>query len=215
MKLLKIAALVALSTALFGCVSSRSVLDVQAPQSANGTGQKVSIVAIDERHFEASPKQADTPSLKNSEEVGDLSITQRAVGRKRNGYGMAMGDILLPEGMTVSQLVAKSVAEGYRKAGYQVVEKAERDGDAKAVTVHITEFWSWFSPGAFSVALNNKARLNIATAGETKPLDIATDKRESMQLVVEGDWKEINETGLKAITEATTKELCARASCAK
>ncbi|MBC3949557.1 flagellar biosynthesis protein [Pseudomonas folii] len=215
MKHLKIAALLMLSTVLFGCVSSRSVIDVQTPQSPNGTGQKVTITAIDERRFETAPKQADTPSLKHAEEISDKKITERAIGRKRNSYGMAMGDVLLPEGKTVSQLIAKSVAEGYRKAGYQVVEAAEKNGETQAVTVHITEFWSWFSPGAFSIAVNNKARLNITSTGQPSPISLITDKRESMQLVVESDWKVITEEGLQAITEATVKELCAKGSCKK
>lgn len=215
MKHLKIAALLMFSTVLFGCVSSRSVVEVQSPQSANGMGQKVTITAIDERRFETAPKQADIPSLKNAEEITDKKITDRAIGRKRNSYGMAMGDVLLPEGITVSQLVARSIAEGYRKAGYQVVDNAEKNGDTKAVTVHITEFWSWFSPGAFSIAVNNKARLNIAVTGETTPVNLITDKRESMQLVVESDWKMITEEGLQAITEAMVKELCGKGSCPK
>jgi len=215
MKHMKIAALLMFSTVLFGCASSRSVIEVQSPQGTNGTGQKVTISAIDERRFEAAPKQADTPSLKNVEEITDKKITERAIGRKRNGYGMAMGDVLLPEGVTVSQLIERSIAEGYRKAGYQVVESAEQNGETQAVTVHITEFWSWFSPGAFSIAVNNKARLNIRVTGEATPINLITDKRESMQLVVESDWKVITEEGLQAITEATVKELCSKKSCTK
>lgn len=215
MKHIKIAALLILSTVLFGCVSSRSVVEVQSPQGPNGTGQKVTITAIDERRFEAAPKQADIASLKYAEEISDKKITERAIGRKRNSYGMAMGDVLLPEGQTVSQLVAKSIAEGYRKAGYQVVENAEKNGNTQAVTVRITEFWSWFSPGAFSIAVNNKARLNVTSTGGTAPINLITDKRESMQLVVESDWKVITEEGLQAITEAMVKELCGKGSCPK
>lgn len=215
MKDLRIAALLMMSTLLFGCATSRSVVDVQTPQGKNGTGQKVTITALDERQFTVKPPSADMPSLKNDEEISDKSITSRAIGRKRNGYGMALGDVLLPEGITVSQLVARSVAEGYRRAGYQVIEAAAKNGDTQAVTVRITEFWSWFSPGFMSVAANNKARLNITSAALTSPIALVTDKRDSMQVVTENDWKVIAEAGLQAITDATVKELCARGQCAK
>ncbi len=215
MKHLRIAALLMLSTLLFGCATSRSVVEVQTPQGKNGNGQKITITALDERQFMVKPPSADIPSLKNAEEIGDASITSRAIGRKRNGYGMALGDVLLPEGITVSQLVARSVAQGYRQAGYQVVEAAEKNGDAQAVTVRITEFWSWFSPGFFSVAANNKARLTLTSAAMTSPIVLVTDKRDSMQVVTENDWKVIAEAGMQAITDATVKELCARGHCAK
>ncbi|EIK94290.1 flagellar biosynthetic protein [Pseudomonas sp. M47T1] len=216
MKYLNISAVMLASTLLFGCVNTRSVVDVQAPQGAAvGTGPKVAITAVDERSFEAKPPSADIPSLKYDKDISDTAITQRALGRKRNSYGMAMGDVLLPDGKTVAQLVANSIAEGYRKAGYQVVDHADAGSDTQAVKVHVVEFWSWFSPGAFSVAVNNKAHLTLDAQGAAKPVELVTKKRESMQFVTEGDWKVITEQGLQAITEATTQELCASTQCPK
>lgn len=215
-KYLKVPALMLASTVLFGCVASRSVVDVPVPQaSQNGSGQKVAIEALDERSFEIKPRSADIPSLKNDEDISVPAITQRALGRKRNSYGMAMGDVLLPDGRTVAQLVANSIADGYRKAGYQVVAKADAGSDTQAVKVHIVEFWSWFSPGAFSVAVNNKARLSLDVPGVPKPVELVSGKRESMQFVTDNDWKVITEQGLQAITEATTQQLCANGHCPK
>lgn len=71
------------------------------------------ISAVDERVFQIDPRSADIPSLKNDEEVNDASITQRAIGRKRNGFGKGLGDVVLPSGRTVSQLVGNAVATAY------------------------------------------------------------------------------------------------------
>ena len=214
MKHLNIATLILASTVLFGCVTSRSVVDVQMPSSSpNGNGHTVSIAATDERVFEAKPRSADIPSLKNEEEIGDVAITQRAVGRKRNGFGKGLGDVLLPEGKTVAQLVAFSIAEGYRQAGYRVVEAGDASSDTPVVTVHVREFWSWFSPGAFTVAVNNKAHLILDVPGTPKPIELITKERDSMQLVTENDWKKITEQGLRAIANATAKELCTNGQC--
>lgn len=216
MKHLKIAALMLASTALFGCATSRSVVDVQAPPAtSNGTGQWVAITAVDERAFELDPRSADIPSLKYDNDITVPAITQRAVGRKRNGFGKGLGDVLLPDGKTVSQLVAKSIAEGYRKAGYQVVDSVAPGSDTQAVKVHIVEFWSWFSPGAFSIALNNKSHLTLDVPGAAKPVEVVTNERESIQMATEGQWKAITEQGLQAITAATTKALCADGHCVK
>ncbi|WP_336605487.1 hypothetical protein [Stutzerimonas stutzeri] len=67
------------------------------------------ITTIDERTFESKPRSAGIPSLKGGE-INDTSITERAFARKRNGFGKALGDVVLPSGRTDSQLVGSVVA---------------------------------------------------------------------------------------------------------
>ena len=83
----------------FGCATTRGVMDVQEEVSANPeTGIAVKFARVtDARRFEIDPRQADIPSLKN-DEIDDPAITSRAIARKRNSYGKALGDILLPGG---------------------------------------------------------------------------------------------------------------------
>jgi len=171
--------------------------------AASGQGQQIYINALDERVFEIKPRSADIPSLKN-DEVNDTSVTERAIGRKRNGFGKGLGDVVLPSGRTVSQLVGNAVATAYQQAGYQIVTTPTPS--ATPVNVHIIEYWSWFSPGAFTVAVNNKAHLKIEAPG-TVPLEVTTNTRDSMQLATDSDWKKINELGLQAIVTETGKQL--------
>lgn len=198
-------AAIALAT-LAGCATSRSEVDVvgPAPQAGKpGQGQQVYISAVDERVFQIDPRSADIPSLKN-DEIHDSQVTERAIGRKRNGFGKGLGDVVLPSGRTVSQLVGNAVASAYQQAGYQVVSSPSPS--AASVNVHIIEYWSWFSPGAFTVAVNNKAHLKIDQAGAA-PLEVVTSARDSMQVATDGDWKKINEQGLNAIVTQTSKQL--------
>ncbi|AZC37311.1 MULTISPECIES: flagellar biosynthesis protein [Pseudomonas] len=206
MKYLKLAGLLLATTTLFGCATSRSVVDIDGPEVASGNGQKVVINVLDERRFEADPRSADIPSLKNGE-INDKAITERAIARKRNGYGMGLGDVLLPEGVKVSTLIAKSIGAAYGKAGYQVVPSTEQAPDARTITVHVVEFWSWMSPGAFSVAVNNKSHLKVDTGSASSPVEVKTLKREGMQMITEDDWKLITEAGLQAISESMAKQL--------
>lgn len=192
-----------------GCATNRSEIDVKVPQLdqaniAPSNGKKVYITAVDERVFEINPRKADIPSLKN-DEITVRSITERAVARKRNGYGKGLGDVLLPSGRTVSALVSESVASAYRQAGYEVVGDSGAP-DAAAVKVRIVEFWSWFSPGFFYVTVNNKSRLSIETEGGSG-LEVVTLKSDGMQAVTENDWKEITEAGLQEIMQETAKKL--------
>ena len=159
---------------------------------------------MDERNFQIKPRSADIPSLKN-DEITDKSITERAIARKRGDFGKAYGDVLLPSGRTVSGVVSDAVASAYRQAGYEVVTDPGV-GDASNVKVRIVEFWAWYSPGFFSVAVNNKSHLKIETEGAVD-FEVATQKRESMQAVTENDWKEITEAGLQEITQKVLKQL--------
>ncbi|MHA6639057.1 flagellar biosynthesis protein [Stutzerimonas frequens] len=200
---LKSSLLVVLAVSMVGCATSRSVVDVTVPVLTGTTGQKVVITTIDERAFEAKPRSADIPSLKGGE-INDSSITGRAYARKRNGYGMALGDVVLPSGRTVSQLVGSAVANAYTQSGYQVVEGP--GADARQVTVHVKEFWTWFSPGFASVSVNNKANLTIETDGRA-PMAIATEVNDGMQFVTDSDWANVTSQGLQEVTAAVGKKL--------
>ena len=194
---------------LAGCATSRSEIDINvAPMSsaqvAASNGKKVQISTVDERVFQIDPRSPDIPSLKNNE-VTDKSITERAIARKRNGYGMALGDVLLPSGRTLSQLVNESVASAYKQAGYEVVTEPGA-ADATSVKVHIVEFWSWFTPGFFSVDVSSKSLLRIETPGE-KALNVVTRQNQSMQAVMENDWKKITEADLQEVSRETYKQL--------
>ncbi len=209
-KIVRMAAVAFLLALCVGCATSRSEIDVRVPAldrangSEAGNGRKVYISAVDERVFEIKPSQADIPSLKHAE-TSDRSITERAFGRKRNGYGKALGDVLLPSGRTVSALVGESVASAYRQAGYDVVTEPNTAG-ATEVKVRVREFWSWFSPGFFYVTVNNKARLNIEAAGQPS-LEIITLKSDGMQAVTDSDWKAITEAGLQQIAQDAAGKL--------
>ena len=100
-----------------GCATNRGILTINERESQlNRTGVAVKINKIvDMRHFEPEPSDPSTPSLKRWDEINDKKITERAVARKRNSYGKAMGDILLPEGKTVGGLVESAVIKALRR----------------------------------------------------------------------------------------------------
>nr|DAN37776.1 MAG TPA: putative lipoprotein [Caudoviricetes sp.] len=72
--------------------------------------------------------------------------------------------MVMPSGRTLSQLVNESVASAYKQAGYEVVTEPGA-ADATSMKVHIVEFWSWFTPGFFSVDVSSKSLLRIETPG--------------------------------------------------
>lgn len=160
---IRFTALVLFLVFLSGCATSRGVIDVQEDVSGNPTtGVALKIARVtDARKFEINPGQADIPSLKN-DEIHNPAITSRAIARKRNSYGKALGDILLPEGSTVTGLVEDSLKNGLRENGYRVLELGESGyEDAAPIEVDIEKFWGWFSPGFWKIGINFETLLRL------------------------------------------------------
>ena len=204
-RILAVAALVLLA----GCATNRAEVDVLRPGDtqtpAPSNGKKVYISAVDDRVFQIKPSSSDIPSLKY-DEIDDKSITERAIARKRNNFNMAIGDVLLPEGRTVSELVGNAVATAYRQAGYEVVSSPDAR-DVSEVKVNIIEFWSWYSAeGVLDKVLRNKSLLQIKAPG-TPVQTVKTLVSENVKVATDTDWKTITESGLEAITQETLKQL--------
>jgi len=146
-----------------GCASSRGTLDINVQPVLNPTsGTAVRIVQVrDMRVFEKEPKEPFTPSLKDGA-IEDMSITSRAIARKRNSYGVAMGDILLPEGRTVAGLVEEAVGRSFRESGFIVRHRDDAGyGDALPVEIDIDQFWGWARWGFWTFSFEFESRLNI------------------------------------------------------
>ena len=204
----KILAVVALLL-LAGCATNRAEVDILPPGNsqtpAPSNGKKVYISAVDDRVFQIKPSRFDTPSLKY-DEIDDKSITERAIGRKRNNYNMPIGDVLLPKGRTVSELVGDAVATAYRQAGYEVVNTPGAR-DVSEVKVQIIEFWSWYTAeGVLDKVLRNKSSLQIQTHGAPE-YNVKTLVNEKVKVATDTDWKRVTEAGLEAITQETLKLL--------
>lgn len=205
-KTLRIACVVAAMALLGGCAASRSVVLPDAGTAIENPAQGLAVridKVEDARRFEAAPNTPDIPSLPGNDLLNS-SLTSRAIGRKRGGFGLALGDVLLPEGQTVSQLVRDAVAQGFRRAGYRVLAAGEPGYEqATPITARINEFWSWFNPGFAQVTIKNRASIDVA--GTLPPLKggvtIRSEVSEGMQAVFEDDWRKIAGKGLVGITE--------------
>lgn len=155
------AALAALAT---GCATSRGTLDVrgrmvQNPQ--NGIEVKLGEVT-DRRVFEHDPPMPSTPSLKDGQ-IENRSITSRAIARKRNTYGKALGDILLPEGRTVEEVGREVLTSGLRDSGFRVLEEGEPGFEAAvSLQAEIEKFWTWVTPGFWAVHVEFETSIRVS-----------------------------------------------------
>ena len=186
-----------------GCATSRGVLDIPEVSSATplqGTALKI-VSVTDQRDFQIKPRQADIPSLKGSE-INDFKITSRAIARKRNAYGKALGDILLPEGKTVMGLVESRLSKGFNDNGYRVLSVGDDGYElATPVTVDIEKFWGWFSPGFWSLGINFQT-LIVVTAplgGFEDGVEMGSKVQERFQVASGKNWLTVIQMSLNQL----------------
>lgn len=211
MKLGRIAVYSLFVSMVTGCAVGRGTVDVSAPQGTNpATGKYVRIDSVqDKRTFVVAPRSADIASLDPDQDSSDASKA-RAIGRKRNTYGKALGDVVLPEGKTVSGLVENALTTGFQQAGYVVVKQGDPNfANAVPVTAQVDDFWAWVQPGFWSITTHHKSEVELS--GDVGALHgaktVKTNVSESKQVVASSDWREIVEKGLSAITQQTTNLL--------
>jgi len=193
-------------SALSACATSRS--EVAIP-TQGGTQQETGIAVVllppvDARRFEASPSVSSVPSLKDPTQITDAQITARAVGRKRNGYGMALGDVLLTPPQTASSLVGDAVKAGLRDAGYRIVEASDPAfAAAPRISVRMNEFWTWITPGFGSIKLDNITNLTIEgnLPALSTPATVEAHEQKGYFIISESDWSPFIDSALARVRE--------------
>ncbi len=176
---------------LNGCAAGTRNIELNSPSYSNEVSASGNIIIgniQDKRVFEAAPKSPSTPSVD-----GDLAKTSKEtlstlIGRQRNGYGMAMGDIVLPNGDTVQEVTRKLLTTALESRGYNVVDNKT---DAYNLTVDVNKFWAWFSPGMFSVSFEADIQCTVHfDNGTTKrSLDVSGYGVNKGQVASNANWQ--------------------------
>lgn len=212
------------SLGLVGCATTRSEIELPAPGAAPSRpqaapqpagGRAVVIRSVrDERVFEDAPSDPSTPSLGfGGASKAPAEIKARAFGRKRGGFGQAFGDLLLPQGRTVEDVVRENLVEALRQAGLQVLaDPAAAPADALRIDVHVKAFWSWVNPGFWALTGNGRIVTELDVEGRTTPTRVAVEHKESRQFMTESAWLEVMTTTLRAWQAEAAKEVGALAT---
>lgn len=206
-------AMLLLASVTTGCATSRGVIDLNPPQATaavSGTGKKVFVNTVtDNRKFETAPSQPSIPSLDPTED-GGREIEKRALARKRNGYGAALGDILLPEGQSVEALMAATVKQAFTDAGYTVVDSAEAiNGDGYIVDVSINKFWSWMNPGFWAITLTSEidTEIKLREQSTERTEQVSVTYSDEFAAASTSEWTEVMQTALANYLAAAKERL--------
>ena len=112
-----------------------------------------------------------TPAMTSAEERA------RSIGRKRNGFGKALGDYKLKDGQTVQSIVRSVLEDALTESGFNVLH------DAGAVTKDtfslkgvIFKYWTWTDMGFWQLQLVTDIATNMKTEnGDTFTIE-ATER---------------------------------------
>ena len=188
--------LFAASFILTGCAFSRSELDLsEAISNDIQTAENEKTVIIDKytdhRTFATNASTPDQPTYDPGEVFND-EVKSKLIGRKRNGYGKALGDVVLAKNLTTEKIVKNIVSKAFSDAGYSVVTE---DPNNKAVHVNIDldKFWSWVDLGFWTVGvqanINYSLELTYGNKSETINTYVVGEERSAIA-VTPGLWKE-------------------------
>ena len=188
------ASLLMLVVVLSGCVTTRGLVTLADPkvtaQPENLNKTAIIKIVEDDRVFEEKPKTPNIPSLKGGLEKATADDKAKAIARKRNGYGKALGDIMLRDG-TVASTVEKRVVSALNQSGYRVVPASEanyQNADL-VISVKIDKFWSWVELGFWAVKLNTEIETTILNDKEpAKKIVVETKITKSLQAVTGAMW---------------------------
>ncbi len=203
---LKILVMGTLISVLFlcGCATNRSVVDISLPvlgEISKSNGKEIFINSvIDNRKFEIKPSEPSTPSLDPGEEQGD-KIKLRAIARKRNGFGMGLGDILLSEDKSVDLLINTAIRQALIENGYKVVSNKEQiTNNTYIVDAKINKLWSWMNPGFFAITLSTEISTEIAVKNNniTNEKVVSVNSSDTFQTGIDSNWVEVMQSALKA-----------------
>lgn len=174
---------------LSGCATNVSTLepDLAAyPAKSDSAAVKSAYIknVTDGRIFSENAPQADMPTWSND----GTHEEARAVGRKRNSYGKAMGGIVFPEHMPVTSVVKTTLTQALIENGYRVVETdSEVTPDTKILEVRVNKFWSWMNPGFWQIKLSCDIEANVSPK-DAEQVTVVGEYHEGFQTGTESNW---------------------------
>jgi hypothetical protein len=205
--------LIFLVFSIAGCATNRGYLNVQVDSASLVTpnGKQIYIRSIaDNRQFEDKPASADIPSLGfGGVANATIEMKSRAIARKRNGYGKAMGDIMLDEGQSVQKIVYAATRNALYSLGYEVVDKQEdAKADAIIIDISIDKFWGWINMGFWAIPMKSEITTTntVTIPSNSNPIIVRAAITNNCQVANEANWKKAFKLVINDFTEKAKVE---------
>lgn len=215
MKFKTLALAILLPLLLNACATNRGIVNLNVPKpiQAKYNGETIFIKSVvDKRVFEEKPSSPDVPSLGfGGSQQASAELKKRAIARKRNGFGKAMGDILLKDGETVESVIKDSLSRSFTELGYKVIsEKSQITKNTIVVDASIDKFWSWMNMGFWTLKLTSEidVKITLEKHHETKKVYVTHEGR---FITASGrNWLKVMNKNLDKFNDETKKVMTAK-----
>lgn len=207
----------AVLVALSGCATSRSELRLSVPGTPSSTvaGAKsgkalpVYIRSVkDERSFEQAPREASTPSLGfEGAAQATAAAKSRAIGRKRNGFGKALGDVFLQDDQSVESVVRDNLTSALTGSGYDVLANPPTEPGVLVIDVQIKKFWAWVQPGFWAITVHTEIGTDLLLSSTSTPTSVVVHVEDGRQFVTDSAWLETVEKALLSYRREVVQKL--------
>jgi hypothetical protein len=216
------------TAALGGCAVGRDEVKLPGPSVvlAKGTknlpsnGRSVIVrTATDDRVFANESNDVRVPTL-DPNGTKQPDVKGRAFARKRNGYGMALGDVLMEPGQSVAGQVKITLEAALRQAGYTVVPDgappaalgAKAPSQPLVVTASVKTFWAWAEVSFTSIAVKSRIETQLTVTGaKTQPGPIVAEAQEAHMAVGNEVWGSVVQKALDSYRAQATAKFAAMA----
>jgi len=202
-----------LISSLTSCATNRSVLIVTPEDALPSTVLDKSAIIrsiTDARQFMDKPPTPDIPSLgQGGISKHSAELQSRAIGRKRNGYGKALGDVFLDETNSVQNIVNNTLTNVLNKYGYKTYDiNSNYPPETIFIDVIINKFWSWIDIGFWSIGIEAEIDTDVTiTYDDNKTRSISARTSNRVMAATDSAWKETIDLILQSYEKKAEKEL--------
>jgi uncharacterized lipoprotein YajG len=205
MKLIRLA-LVIIPCLFASCVLGRRTINPAIPSAQHpAANSTVAIATIqDLRVFQNKPTDPSTPSVHGDHTAMNPANKSRMVGRQRNTFGKAMGDIALPASQSVQTKMRDLLAEAFARRGYTL---ASSSGNHASATVQ--RFWAWATPGMWSLGFESVIQCNVTVSkgGSTRTFTLKAHGENSGQVASNTNWNQAYEDAFEKVLTDLDRQL--------
>jgi len=198
---------------LTSCATNRSVLIVTPEDTLPSTVLDKSAIIrsiTDARQFMDKPPTPDIPSLGQGGVLKhSTELRSRAIGRKRNGYGKALGDVFLEDNNSVQNLVINTLTNVLNNYGYKIHDiNLTYPPDTIFIDITINKFWSWIDIGFWSIGIDAEIDTDVSiTYDDNKTKSISARTSNRVMAATDSAWKETIDLALQNYKKNAEKEL--------
>lgn len=213
LKIKKLIPAIFITLLLNACVLNSGVVSLNISKPESGTeynGKEIFIKSVtDNRVFKEKPTSPNIPSLGfGGSKQASEALKKRAIARKRNTYGKAMGDIILKEDQTVQLVIKDSLARSFTELGYKVIDKETQITKNTIIAeASIDKFWSWMSPGFWTLGLTSEIEVKIMLKNGNETRKVFVTYEERFMTAAGKNWLKVINKNLDNFNDETKKAI--------